>query len=240
MLGVVSGDRYDELCPSAYQRAAIHPNARSAIVVASGGRALWAAIGRAPEAARDHRINEFTQRIISDAVAAHLVPAAGAAVALWPTEPRDGRFLPAMSLAIEAGVGVPSKLALLIHPTYGLWIGIRAVVLATAEFAPTPPLRTQGFDPCGPCHAPCAKVCHGAVITDTGYDSAKCMRTRIMKRACRRTCDARLACPVGAGHQYSAEQLAHHARHLLSPDTIGRYALFLAKRRFDVLTGRAG
>lgn len=238
VLGVVSGDAYDAACPTAFQRAAVHPEARSAIIVASGGRALWTAIGRAPEATHIHRINEFTQRVITESAAAHLTPHAGPSVCLWPNDLRDGAFVPIIGLAVAAGIGTPGRMMLLLNPTYGMWIGLRGVVLTPAELTPTRGLAEAGFDPCTGCHAPCASVCHGGVITDAGYDGAACITTRMTRRACRRTCDARYACPVGAEHGYSAEQMAHHAGHLLSPRTMARFLWFAAGRRLAAAVGR--
>src|SRR6185436_743028 len=41
--------RYDAAVPEPWRSAALHPRARSAVVIASGGRALWDAFARAPE-----------------------------------------------------------------------------------------------------------------------------------------------------------------------------------------------
>ncbi len=230
LFGVLDGAAYDACCAPAFRRAAVAPDARSAIVVASGGRVMWDAIARAPEAVERHRINRFTQRVIRSAAHAHL--GAQTPTCLWPNDMRDEAFLPAVALAIASGLGVSSALALLINPTYGLWIGLRGVILTPLDLPATAPLADAGFAPCPGCHRPCARVCHGQVISEAGYDGHACLATRVATRACRRTCDARLACPVGAEHQYAAAQLAHHARHLLDPRTLGRYALFALRRRF--------
>lgn len=229
LFGVLDGATYDAHCPPAFRRANLLPAARSAIVVGSGGRAMWDAIAAAPEAGIRHRINTFTQRVIQEATTP-LRDDARAAVCLWPNAIRQDAFIPLMRLAIAAGIGVPSKLALLINPTYGLWIGLRAVVLTERELDPTPPLAETAWDPCRACHAPCAGVCHGRVFGAAGYDGQACLATRVTTRTCRRTCDARLACPVGVEHHYGTAQLAHHARHLLNPLTLGRYALFALRQ----------
>jgi epoxyqueuosine reductase QueG len=114
-----------------------------------------------------------------------------------------------VKLAQRAGFGTPGKVGVLIHPTYGPWLAIRAVLLVaeSLEYAEPAP-----FDLCPTCPAPCATACHGQVISARGVDVAACYRTRLTLPACALACDARSACVVGPEHAYSREQIAHHSR----------------------------
>lgn len=233
IFGVLTGDRYDAVCPPPYRRAALAPAARSAIIIASGGRDLWTAIARSPEGADEHPINTFTPRVIREAVTAHLAPAGGPCLFMGPNDMRDEAFIPIQPLAVASGVGVPSRMMLLLNPDYGLWIGLRGVVLTPLELPPTAPLADGGFDPCAnDCDHECMTTCHGQVISPETYDSAGCVQTRLTEPACATTCDARRACPVGSAHAYTDEQMAHHAKHLLNPELLARFTAYAERRGY--------
>ena len=172
---------YDAAVPAAWRSARLLPRARTAIVVASGGRALWDAFSRAPEygAAADP-LDAYTRRV-AEAAARELESAARAVFAF---ERRGGAYADFVELGRLAGVGTPSRLRLLIHPLYGPWLSLRAVVLTRVEWDPSrsAPLA---FDPCRDCRAPCQAA---------GLAPAA----------------QRRACVVGPEHAYSETQLAHH------------------------------
>jgi hypothetical protein len=158
------------------------PDARTAIVVASGGRALWDAFARAPEfGAVADPLDAYTRRVTESAAAA-LDPGA---VALFAFERRAGVYADFVELGRLAGLGGPSRLRLLIHPMYGPWLSLRAIVLVRAQWDPGAPIP---FDPCRDCPAPCAAP---------GLEPAA----------------ARRACVVGPEHTYSQAARAHHAHH---------------------------
>ena len=175
----LSIDRYDAAVPEPRRSAALHPRARSAVVIASGGRALWDAFARAPEfGAVEHPLDTYTQRV-TEAAAAQLEPGA---VTLFAFERRGGVYADFVELGRLAGFGAPSRLRLLLHPIYGPWMSLRAIVLAGAQWEEGVPLA---FDPCRGCPAPCA-----AASTHEA---------------------ARRACVVGPEHVYGEAALAHHA-----------------------------
>jgi hypothetical protein len=170
--------------PDAWRSGALLPEARSAIVVASGGRALWDAFSRSPEfGAAGDPLDAYTRRV-TEAAAAALTPPAPA---LFAFERRGGGYADFVELGRLAGLGAPSRLRLLIHPLYGPWLSLRAIVLTRAEWEAglAAPLA---FDPCRDCPAPCE-----AVGPDPGA--------------------RRRACVVGPEHTYSEAALAHHALH---------------------------
>ncbi len=209
--GAIEIARYDEAVPGAWRSAAILPHARTAIVVASGGRSLWDAFARAPEfGAATDPLDAYTRRI-TEAATAQLEPQVsrserkfraasrrraktigpaseghrrGGARALFAFERWGGVYADFVVLGRLAGLGAPSRLGLLLHPLYGPWTSLRAVVLTSGEWDPGPPLA---FDPCPRCAAPCALAPSYAA--------------------------ARRACVIGPEHIYSEAALAHHARH---------------------------
>jgi hypothetical protein len=207
--GVLSASRYDALVPPAWRVARLLPEARCAIVVGSGGRALWSAFCASPEASRArHPLDAFTQRVLreaTDALTQHGVPAR----ALLYHERREGAFADFVALGQAAGLGAPSRLGLLLHPVYGPWLSIRAVLLAALDLDEDAPLGE--FAPCDGCAAPCAAACHGGAVPPGGFDAARCAAARSSVAACAAGCDARRACVVGPAHAYTEAQQAHHA-----------------------------
>ena len=73
-------------------------------------------------------------------------------------------FVDFRPLATSAGLGTPSLLGLVIHPEYGLWVSIRAVLLSTEVFEPTTKNRMQS--PCEGCvEKPCISACPAGAVT---------------------------------------------------------------------------
>jgi hypothetical protein len=172
--------------PGAWRSGALLRHARTAVVVASGGRALWDAFARAPEfGSEPDPLDAYTRRAV-EAATAELGPAADTR-ALYAFEKRGGDFADFVALGRLAGLGAQSRLGLLLHPTYGPWLSLRAIVLTREEWEPRTPIA---FDPCPSCPAPCAAAPSYAA--------------------------ARSACLVGPAHAYSEAALAHHLRHARS------------------------
>jgi hypothetical protein len=180
--------RYDAAVPEAWRSAALLPQARSAILVANGGRAFWDAFACAPEfGAPIDPLDSFTRRVI-EAAARELEPGA---LARFPFERRGGGYADFVELGRLAGLGAASRLRLLLHPSYGPWISLRAIVLARGDWE-IGPGAPPGFDPCRDCPAPCERA---------GSDLGA----------------RRRACVVGPEHTYSEAELAHHAKYALGP-----------------------
>jgi hypothetical protein len=206
-VGALAAADYDARVPDAWKLCAVAPRARGVLVVGHGGRALWPRFTASPEA-RDGAadpLDRYTGRAVAEA-ANDL--GTGSGWALY-SEQRDGRYAPLVALAQAAGLGSPGRVGVLLHPVYGPWLSLRALLytpqrLASAELEP--------FDPCTGCPAPCASACHGRVISERGFDGGRCHATRLARADCELRCDARLACPVGRQHAYPPEQIAHHYR----------------------------
>jgi hypothetical protein len=206
--GALSAAHYDALVPAAWRTAALLPDARTALVVGSGGRALWSALRAAPEfdAASDP-VETYTARVL-DALAGDLSRAGHPSRVLYPMEQRGGVWADFVALAREAGLGASSRLGLLLHPIYGPWLSIRAVLLIGLECPAGAPLN--GFDPCERCATPCAEACPGGAVRPEGISARVCYETQRTEPACALRCNARRACVVGQEHAYAAEAEAHH------------------------------
>jgi len=202
--GVAPGDAYDHLLPGC----------RSVMVFASGGGRLWEAFLDDVRAHPGHLSDEqnpldaFVRRSIEAAD-----PGAAAAGRRWVRCAGDAEvFVDFRPLALAAGLGQHSRLGLLLHPTYGPWMGLRAACFTTEELEPTGPLAAPG--PCEGCDAPCAVACAGGAISPSeGIDIRRCSGFHVEtgeEGPCARACHARAACPEGAGHRYSELEIGYH------------------------------
>jgi hypothetical protein len=207
-LGVLGTGVYDALVPPPFRLPLLFPLARSVLVLGAGGRSLFDAFERSPEASfLPDPLDAYTRRIAHHAAA---WPGLGAARALFASETRDGVFADFVALGHAAGLGAPSRLGLLVHPRYGPWLSLRALHLCERALVPTPAL--QGFAPCEGCPAPCADACHGRALAGARFDTAACRETRLREPACEVRCDARRACVLGREHRYRERAEAHHMR----------------------------
>ncbi|HXK22044.1 MAG TPA: hypothetical protein VMS55_05140 [Myxococcota bacterium] len=206
--GALSTSAYDLLVPPAWRCDALLPGARTALVIGSGGRALWRA-ARESGAAGSDPLDLHTARALAACVT-ELKQASHAAVALFAPERRGGAYADFVALGYAAGLGAPSRLGLLVHPVYGPWLSLRALLLMDLAWPESAPLR--GFDPCTGCPAPCADACHGRAVGSPGFDVPRCADTRRRDPRCALRCDARHACVLGRDRAYLAEAEAYHMR----------------------------
>jgi methylmalonic aciduria homocystinuria type C protein len=102
----------------------------------------------------------------------------------------NGAYLPFQRIAAAAGLGTVGPSQLLVHPTYGPWLGLRAIVLV----AGTPITRVLPRPPCE-----CAERCASA------FD-----RARDVHSSWHEWLAARDACCVGREHRYGDDQIAYH------------------------------
>ncbi len=206
LTGTLSITAYDALVPEPWRSARIAKGARGALVVGNAGRVLWERFTRSPERALLHDpLDAYTRRVLAESAS---LCDPGASIGFY-ADRRDGVYLPLVALAKSAGFGAPGRVGVLIHPRYGPWIGIRAVLLVSESVAQSVP---EPYSPCDGCPAPCVGACHGGVVGASGVDSAACYQVRLTLPACARACDARRACVVGPEYAYSDEQIAHHSR----------------------------
>lgn len=186
VMGIADGRPYEHLLPGA----------RSAVVFASGGPAIWQCI-RATDA---DPIDDLVRRTL-----ASLPVHPGQR---WIRCANDDEPVDFMTLAVAAGLGHRSRLGLLVHPTYGPWLGLRALCLTTETLEVHGPLDTDS--PCVGCAAPCASACPASAIGPDTLRLDACLDWQAREDSCHGGCLARSACVVGPEHAYSAAQHRYH------------------------------
>jgi hypothetical protein len=207
--GVLAARNYDECVPPAWRALALLPEARSALVIGSGGRALYEALKSSPEIMRrdPDPFDAYTVRIVREA-AAKLIAEGFPSVAGFAHERLDGDFADFVALGRASGLGADSRLGMLLHRRYGPWMSLRAVVLTACEVDATP--VDARFDPCRRCPAPCARACPGGALDRGHFSVSACFQGRVQHASCRQRCDARRSCVLGTDHAYLPACEAHH------------------------------
>lgn len=166
--------------------AALAGDQRLGILVGNT-RALWPRFVEAMRdpalAAEPHPLERYTERVIDAAFP-------GARV-LHGHRQYDGGYVPLQRLAIATGLGALAPSHLVIHPTYGPWFALRAVVLLDGE----PPHHAPIERPCR-CSAPCAEQLERALAA-TGPETWRAWL------AVRDACTLR-------DHRYSEDQIRYH------------------------------
>ncbi len=186
-----------------------HPY-RQLLLVGHGGKRLWQAV-KATGGAGEHPIDEFTIATLRAWMAAQLPHAEY--VLLYPAP--QAHVQPALNLQALgqlAGWHQPSPLMVGIDAVWGTWFAYRAVIVAASDLPPT--LSEINVSPCLACTAkPCVSSCPAGALSSTAesrLDLQKCLTWRKQPAsACRLSCPARLACPVGSAHRYDADQMQH-------------------------------
>jgi len=210
LAGVLTPSLFDSLVPPAWRSEQLLPGARAVVVLGCGGGAFASAFRRSPEVARSSDpVDSFALRVVERAVAALRSSGSGCR-ALFAFQVRGGAYADFVALGRASGMGAPSRLGLLLHPRFGPWLALRALLVTDRPLAPTRGARV--FDPCPSCSAPCASACHGAAVAPLRFEVDRCWRTRREDPECRLRCDARRACPIGAEHAPDREMEAHHMR----------------------------
>lgn len=199
LVGICDGTSYTSFLPSC----------KRAIVFANGGRYLWDGfvedIHKHPHHLQEyeHPFDEYVHRIIQSADP-------------FPTQDRrwircaanEAEFLDFRTLAYKANMGTPSLMGMLIHPEYGLWIGMRAVLLTTIDI---PINTTPMISPCSSClEKNCISACPAHAVSSKGWNLQRCAQYHHETTTCADTCTSRLSCPVGAQHQHSPLQHRYH------------------------------
>lgn len=105
----------------------------------------------------------------------------------------DGAFLPFSRLAVAIGFAALAPSQLVIHPIYGPWLALRAVVLVDAE---PPPVRAPIPKPCA-----CGAACDAALAAARGSTDWRAWLA------------VRDSCTLGAAHRYSEDQIRFHYEH---------------------------
>jgi hypothetical protein len=102
-------------------------------------------------------------------------------------------YLPFQRLAVATGLGTLSATQLVIHPTYGPWFALRAVIACAGE---PPPARAATAPPCT-----CDAACGGAFSRALGATGPEAWREWLAVRD---------ACPIGRAFRYDDDQIAYH------------------------------
>jgi epoxyqueuosine reductase QueG len=197
--GVLAIDDYNALVERVWRSEDLLSGARSAVLLGCGGPDFFQALRDSPEWAEGiDPADRFARRIV-DAHRDVWIERGWSSASFLYADCRDHNgkscYANFAALAIACGLGVPSRLGILLHPTYGPWWAIRALLLTERALSPTQPLD---WLPCDGCPAPCAEACPSEdVVLPSGFDIGACFETRAAQPACRTRCSARRACVVG-------------------------------------------
>ncbi|MEL6348292.1 MAG: hypothetical protein AAFV53_34600 [Myxococcota bacterium] len=199
LIGIADGAPYQSLLAGC----------KAVVVVASGGGALWDAflddLRADPQRLfeEDHPLDRFVARTLQQAD---------------PTPPASRRwircaadesvFIDFRKLALQAGLGWMSQLGVVLNPTFGPWMGLRAACLTTDALPIDGPLSAPA--PCAACPDRCAAACPGGAFDAGRLRIRRCVAFRAASTTCAVRCDARRACPEGRAHAYGADALRYH------------------------------
>jgi len=157
-------------------------------------RALWPPFTEAMRdpslAAERDPLERYTERTIDAAFGA--AAAAGAARIYYSHRRYAGQFLPMQRLAAALGLGALAPSHLVIHPIYGPWFALRAVVVIGGDGDGEPPPRAPIAQPCQ-CSAACEQQLARA-LQSTDWRDWLAVRDACTLRAWR----------------YSDDQIAYH------------------------------
>ena len=212
LVGVTALRSYDALVPRKHALTPLLPGGESAIVIGNGGTAFWDAFrafcARHPDAGRrPDPLDAFTQLVVEEALRPVLggMPSRIVYPFRFPDDP-----VSFVQLAECAGLGRRSLLGLLVHPTFGPWIALRAAVLVPVAIEAERP--ADGFDPCPTCvERACMPACPAGAIADRGWDIPRCAAHRLRDEdECAARCHARFDCVIGREHRHTPDELAYH------------------------------
>ncbi len=173
-------------------------------VIIGNTRALWPRFLAARPAGADPLDRYCEERL------APLVPKRGAI--FFAHVRGDAGWLPIQHLAARAGLAELAPCGLSIHPIYGPWIALRALIVIDADGPETvPPPVVKSCD----CATGCGPAREALARAGDPFDPRS--------ETWRAWAAVRLACPAGAQHRYSDAQLRYHyTRDLSLLDQSGR------------------
>ena len=182
------------------------------LMIASAGRAMWPVFENSVEATDglQNPLERWSARVLGS-IASNI----GAQLRL----PFERPYLPMQQWASSAAGLKRSPLGLLIHREYGLWFGLRGVLLFCEDDHNSaldylPEHSKPNVDICDDCiEKPCLSACPVSAFS-TGKLVVKTCFSHIDSTASpnfmREGCHARDACPVGEDFKYDNKQLRFH------------------------------
>ncbi|MCO7225244.1 hypothetical protein [Pleionea sp. CnH1-48] len=181
---------------------------QSVIVFASGGGALWQSFYNHLSLHRnflkqhEHPLDQFIKNTLSQVD----IPSPSR---VWRRcSMTDKDFVDFRMLAGVAALGWKSPTGLLIHPEFGLWIGLRLACFTKEKIAPS---TLNEPAPCKKCKQECMSACPASAISHNGWNYKVCFDYHKSSTDCHQGCNARVACPVGQAHEYpKLAQYYHH------------------------------
>ena len=226
LVGAVAAARYDDAVVPAYRTTALDAETvpfspRSIILIGNGGGDFWRAFRAHAERNpgwrdRANPLDEFTRVIIADEIVPAVKTVGAKCAVIYPFM-STGATLNFIELAKIAGLGGPSLLGVVIHPTFGPWIAFRGALIIDRDL--DEPGEAIGFDPCPGCTArSCIDACPtGAVAYPGGWDIPRCLAYRVESEPeCASRCHARVECVIGREHRYPDDELEYHQRRALA------------------------
>ena len=211
LFGVVDAERFDGCQPQEQRSRRLLRGCGTIVVLGTAGRGFWRS------RRDDHRANgaDAGGEGADDAAqeGAHCVALrlADLGVCRRVVDSRSGT-LNFGRLGEAAGFGIVSPVSgMLLHPTYGPWLRVRAAILATGYpfGAIADASIAEHFRPCCTCSKPCISACPPAVHDGLGNsDRARCADHR-HDGGCGNGCFSRLACPVGAEYRDAPDAPLH-------------------------------
>jgi epoxyqueuosine reductase len=214
LFGLIKATSFDRCQPLDKRASRLRKGCGTIVVLGTAGRSFWFEFARQ----RSRDAAELSQQdadawAIAGAqdVAKYLAELGLASTLLKATEP----LLNFQKLGEAAGLGIVSPVSgLLLHPEYGPWLRIRAVLLVDgAPFGHTPATNiADSFQPCSVCHKPCVSACPSNVHDGYGHTDSESCLDHLEQGGCASGCHSRMACPVGAQHaDLGGESLHGHA-----------------------------
>lgn len=168
-------------------------------------RALWprflAVVRSSPELQRiEHPLDTWVEQRVRAALAAVGV----VATPYFAHRRLPQGYLPLQHWAQQLGALALSPSHLSVHPEYGPWLALRALVVVELE-ADAEHVAPPAVEPCAACPAPC-RIPFEQAATKT----AQLVGTRRVTDHWRLWLAVREACPVGRSHRYTDEQIRYH------------------------------
>jgi len=219
LTGIISVESYDRQVDFSLQIRNIFFEARSAILLATGGSTFWSQLS-ADERKGVHPIDVATIRRIKAPIA-KLKRVGGKVKAIFPFR-SSGRRVSFMKMGEMAGLGCSDTLlGILIHPTFGPWVSMRSLLLTNLVL--TPDSHLSEFLPCAPCAKPCVSACPVSAFRTSGFEARLCGNHLTNSFSCDTGCLSRRACVYGRDHAYGEEEGYH--RQKMAKNSLVRYVL---------------